>query len=219
MHIPYLARPWELCDGKMSSPAVRECGDLISTGIRTIKVCKFRLACHVHITRLSFAANTHKTKQRFWAKFCLFSAYFPPMVPLPPFFCPHVYGFCPFSAYVPLIFPIFSAHFHVSCLTGGTCIPSISSSDSLTCIKSESGRIATMRALASRDRARWMRKIWCVQSPFQSTAYFSRSYRTSLGATTKSWKLPPAVGQKLIVMRGDRNTGGSFVDNLSFKNF
>ena len=36
-------------------------------------------------------------------------AYFPPMVPHPPFFRPHVYGFRLFSAYIPLIFRLFSA--------------------------------------------------------------------------------------------------------------
>ena len=37
------------------------------------------------------------TKRRFWAKFHLFSAYFLPMVPHPPFLSPHVYGICLFS--------------------------------------------------------------------------------------------------------------------------
>ena len=50
-----------------------------------------------------------KTKRRFLVKFCLFSAYFPPMVPHLTFLRPHVYRIC--------LFPPISAHFlYIFCL-------------------------------------------------------------------------------------------------------
>ena len=56
-----------------------------------------------HLNRRQNMIVPGKTKRRF----CLFSAYFPPMVPHPPFFHPHVYGIHLF----PPIFCLFSAYF------------------------------------------------------------------------------------------------------------
>ena len=64
--------------------------------------------CSSRQLQRSFLAPPGNTERRFWAKFSpifrSFSADFPPMVPHPPFFRPHVYRFRLFSAYFPLIF-------------------------------------------------------------------------------------------------------------------
>ena len=51
-----------------------------------------------------------KTKRRFWAKFHLFSAYFPPMVPHPPFSAHMFTEFAYFRLFSPYFLPKMVAH-------------------------------------------------------------------------------------------------------------